>query len=239
MKTVVVIPTYNERDNVAKLIPAIAALELDGWEIIIVDDNSPDGTGKIVTDWQSVYPEHIHLVKRQRKLGLGTAYVAGFKKALAIGAELIVEMDADWSHRPADIPRLINACNAGADLAIGSRRIKDGKVVGWNAWRHIISFGATSFARLILRLKTHDVTAGFRVFRRRALESLNLDDLKSGGYAFQEEVLYRLEKNGFKVTEVPVIFTDRADGKSKLSKKDIWEFFKVIFFLKLYGTKRN
>lgn len=238
MKVVVVIPTYNERENVAKLIPAIAALELENWELIIIDDNSPDGTAKIVTDWQTVYSEHIHLVKRQRKLGLGTAYVAGFKKALAIGADLIVQMDADWSHRPADIPRLINACNAGADLAIGSRRVTNGKIIGWNAWRHTMSFGATSFARIILGLKTRDVTSGFRVITRRALSSLTLDNLKSGGYAFQEEVLYRLEKNGYKVTEVPVIFNDREDGKSKLGKKDIWEFFKVIFFLKLYGRRK-
>lgn len=235
MKPIIVIPTYNERANIIVLLHRIFALKIANLEVIIVDDNSPDGTAATVEIMAKEF--RIHLIKRMRKLGLGSAYVAGFKKALALGADLIFEMDADLSHDPADLPRLIFEMeNSKADLVIGSRRIKGGKIIGWNLWRKFTSLGAMLFSKIILGLKTRDVTAGFRCFRRGALEAIGVDSIKSNGYAFQEELLYRAEQNGLKIKEIPVIFTDRAEGKSKLGGRDILEFFGAIFRLK-FGKK--
>ncbi|MFA6547424.1 MAG: polyprenol monophosphomannose synthase [Candidatus Magasanikbacteria bacterium] len=233
MKTIVVIPTYNERDNIVNLINDIFAQSIDNLQIIVVDDNSPDKTGELVSKAQTVYP-NLYLIKRYNKLGLGSAYIAGFKKALALGADLIVEMDADFSHDPKDLPRLIEACANGFHLAIGSRKINGGKIVGWNWRRKLMSHGAMVIARTFLRLRVKDVTSGFRCYRREVLEKINLDKIKSNGYAFQEEMLYRTQKNKFQIKEIPVIFKDRTLGKSKLSNKDIIEFFTTIF--KLYTT---
>lgn len=232
MKTVIVVPTYNERENIAKLIPNVFAVVPNNLEIIVVDDNSPDNTAKIVADWQTVYSQSLHLIRREKKSGLGSAYIAGFRKALELGADLIMEMDADFSHSPNDIPKLISACEAGADLAIGSRKITGGKIIGWDWKRKVMSDGAMFLSRLLLGLKTQDVTAGFRCYQRRVLEAIGLENITTNGYAFQEELLYRVEKQGFTTKEIPVIFTDRKVGKSKLSTRDIGEFFLTIIRLK-------
>ncbi|MFA7654180.1 MAG: polyprenol monophosphomannose synthase [Candidatus Magasanikbacteria bacterium] len=226
----IIIPTYNERENIATLLEKIFSLSIFGLEIIVVDDNSPDGTADIVKQLQNKYP--LHLIERGGKLGLGSAYIVGFKKALELGADYIFEMDADWSHDPADIPRLLSACQNGADLAIGSRKVPGGGVVGWNWWRKFESNGAMWFSRLVLKLKPHDVTAGFRCFNSQVLKNIPLDSIRSNGYAFQEELLYYTQKLNFKITEIPVLFKDRASGLSKLSHKDIAEFFIVIIKLK-------
>lgn len=237
MKTIIVIPTYNESENIEKLIRKIFALNIPELEILIVDDNSPDDTAKIVRNLQSSVSDlKLHLIQRQGKFGLGSAYITGFKKALNLGADFIFEMDADFSHDPDDVPRLLKTCQE-ADLTIGSRKIPGGKVIGWGWARKFMSNGAMWFSRLILGLKPKDVTAGFRCFKRRVLESINIDSIKSNGYAFQEELLYRTQKNGFKITEVPVTFVDRQEGKSKLSKKDIIEFFWIILKLKFKKIK--
>ena len=229
MKTILVIPTYNEKENIEKLITKIFALNISELEILVVYDNSPDGTADIVEQLSEKYP--LHLLKREGKLGLGSAYIAGFKKALSLGADYIFEMDADFSHDPDDIPRMLESAQ-DADLVIGSRKIKGGKVIGWGWTRKFMSNGAMMFSRLLLGLKARDVTAGFRCFRRDVLHALDLDAIKSNGYAFQEELLYRTQKAGFKITEIPVTFVDRQEGKSKLSKKDIIEFFIVMIKLR-------
>ncbi|EKD44065.1 MAG: hypothetical protein ACD_72C00006G0002 [uncultured bacterium] len=230
MQTIVVIPTYNERDNIVNLINDIFLQPIENLSIIVVDDNSPDKTAELVSPLQTVYP-NLYLIKRYNKLGLGSAYIAGFKKALALGADLIVEMDADFSHDPKDIPRLTEVCKDGFHLAIGSRKIKGGKIVGWNFKRKFMSHGAMVIARTFLRLRAKDVTSGFRCFKREVLEKINLDNVKSNGYAFQEEMLYRTQKNKFHIKEIPVIFSDRKLGTSKLANKDIVEFFITIFRL--------
>lgn len=229
MKTVIIIPTYNERANITRLIPALFDLKIPELELIIVDDHSPDETAAVVEKFREQFP--IYLIKRPRKLGIGTAYVAGFKKALSVDAAIIFEMDADFSHDPADVPRLITALET-ADVAIGSRRVPGGKVIGWGLRRHLTSFVAMFVARLVLSLKTKDVTAGFRAYRRQVLETILNTEITSNGYAFQEEILYRVEKNKFTISEIPVIFTDRTSGKSKLSSHDIWEFFQVMWRLR-------
>lgn len=229
MKTIIILPTYNEAENIEKLIKKITALHIPRLEIIVVDDGSPDGTAKIVERMAQHYP--VHLIKRAGKLGLGSAYITGFKKALALKADLIFEMDADFSHDPDDIPRMIAAA-ADADLVIGSRKVQGGKIIGWGWIRKFMSNGAMMFSRILLGLTTKDVTAGFRCFRQEVLSTLDLDAIKSNGYAFQEELLYRTQKHGFKITEIPVTFIDRQEGKSKLSKKDIIEFFLIIIKLK-------
>ena len=230
MKIAIIIPTYNEAENIENLMKKIATLNLDDWRIFFVDDSSPDKTGEIIKTLSTIFP--ITLIKRPQKLGLGSAYAVGFKQALLSGAQYIFEMDADLSHDPNDIPKLLQTCQSEADLAIGSRKIKGGKIIGWNWRRHFMSNGAMFFSRFILDLKTHDVTSGFRCYKRKILESINFDTISSGGYAFQEEMLFLTEKNGFSVKEIPVVFNDRKFGKSKLSYKDIWEFFLVIFHLK-------
>lgn len=229
MKTIIVIPTYNERENITKLIPALFSQNIPELQIVVVDDNSPDKTSEVIESFREQYP--IHIIKRLRKLGLGSAYIMGFKKALALGADLIFEMDADFSHDPTDVARLIQAMES-ADLAIGSRRVDHGGILGWSWRRHLTSWTAMTFSRFFLKLKTRDVTAGFRCYRRRVLETIGLDEIKSNGYAFQEEMLFRVERLNFRVVEVPVTFVDRKVGTSKLSWKDIIEFFKVMWRLR-------
>lgn len=230
MKTVIVIPTYNERENIMRLIPALFDLKISDLEVVVVDDNSPDETGDVALKFRETYP--VYVIKRQRKLGIGTAYLDGFKKALAIGGEIIFEMDADFSHDPADVPRLIDTIIKGADLVIGSRRVTGGKIIGWGLYRYLTSWTAMTLSRLVLGLKTKDVTAGFRAYRAHVLRAILNEPIISNGYAFQEEILFRVEKNKFKILEIPVIFTDRAVGKSKLGSSDIWEFFRVMWRLR-------
>ncbi|MBI2436325.1 MAG: polyprenol monophosphomannose synthase [Candidatus Magasanikbacteria bacterium] len=228
-KKIIVIPTYNEQENIEKLIRKIFALQISNLELLIVDDNSLDGTAQIVGELATNFP--VHLITRAGKMGLGSAYIAGFHQALKLGADYIFEMDADFSHDPDDISRMLEAIEH-ADLVIGSRKVPGGKVIGWNMRRKIQSSGAMWFSRTLLGLNAKDVTAGFRCFRRTVLETLNLDAITSNGYAFQEELLYRTQKAGFRISEIPVIFIDRQEGKSKLSTKDIIEFFVVMIKLK-------
>lgn len=227
MKPIIVIPTYNEKDNIVKLLSRIFLLNIENLEIIIVDDSSPDGTATLVRQLNSPVP--LHLMVREGKLGIGTAYITGFKKALELGADKIVQMDADLSHDPDDVVSLIAH---DADLVIGSRKIPGGVIIGWGIIRMAMSTGAMWFSRLLLGLKPKDVTAGFRCFKRNVLESIPLDEIKSNGYAFQEEMLYRTQKLGCTILEIPVMFIDRYRGKSKLSKKDIVEFFIVMLRLR-------
>lgn len=250
--TYIVIPTYNEKENIANLIHAIFSLNIVNLNILIIDDNSPDGTSEIVkklikqnnvlckqeegSQKCHVGTEHcsvLHLIKRDKKLGLGSAYIAGFKYALEKNAQLIFEMDADFSHDPKYIPEFIKEINNGCDVVIGSRKIKYGKIIGWNWRRKIMSSGAMLLSRKILKLKTKDVTSGFRCYTKQTLETINLKKIKSNGYAFQEEMVYLCEKNKLKIKEIPITFKDRKLGKSKLNYKDIVEFFKTIIRLKI------
>lgn len=231
MKKVIVIPTYNERENIEALTRSVFDLGIEDLSIVVVDDASPDGTGKIIRDLMKKYS--VDLIERDGKLGLGSAYIAGFKRALGRGAELIFEMDADFSHDPKYLPDLIKAVEIdGFDVAIGSRRVEQGTIVGWNWWRHFCSAGAMFFSKLALGIQVKDITAGFRCYKREVLEKLNLDRIKSNGYAFQEEMIYRCERNGFSIKEVPINFVDRKKGKSKLGFKDIMEFFITVLRLR-------
>ncbi len=230
MKNFIIIPTYNEKENIEKLIEEIFNLKIKDSNIIIVDDNSPDGTAEKAEELSKKFP--IKIIKRPKKLGLGSAYKEGFKYALERGADLVFEMDADFSHSPQEIPNFIKTADRGYDVVIGSRRIKGGKTIGWDIFRKFSSWGAMTISRLILNLKTYDVTSGFRCYKRRVLESINLDKINSNGYAFLEEMLFWCEKKGFKIKEIPITFLDRQKGKSKLSGKEIIDFFVTILRLK-------
>jgi dolichol-phosphate mannosyltransferase len=219
----IIIPTYNERENIERLIREIFKQSIGGLRVLVVDDNSPDETGKIVENLGKELP--VEVLRRAGKLGLGSAYRDGFKYCLEKGVEFVFEMDADFSHDPNDISKLLTAVQNGADLAIGSRKIQGGKILGWNWQRKLYSNGAMWFARILLHLKTKDITAGFRCFRAEALRKIKYETIKSNGYAFQVETVYLLERAGLKIAEVPVVFPDRKLGKSKLNKKDIIEFF--------------
>lgn len=219
----IIIPTYNEGENIEKLIKKIFNLGIQNLNVAIVDDNSSDGTGKKADELAKNFP--VKVIHRPQKSGLGSAYKEGFKYALENGADLIFEMDADFSHSPQEIPNFIKTIKEGHDVVIGSRRIKGGKIIGWNIFRKFSSWGAMTISRVILNLKIYDVTSGFRCYKRKVLESIDLDKINSNGYAFQEEMIYLCEKKGFKIKEIPIIFFDRKFGKSKLSKKEIVEFF--------------
>lgn len=232
----IVIPTFNEADNIGSLVPAIFKLGLD-IKVVIVDDNSPDGTGRVAAGQALKY--NLEVIHRTKKLGLGSAYLAGFAKALAGGAEFIMEMDADWSHNPKDIPRLLYAVKAGADLAIGSRRVPGGKIIGWGPIRKFMSSRASDFSRTVLSLTTRDVTAGFRCYRGELLKKILFNKIDSSGYSFQEELIYWAERLDANVQEVPVVFNDRELGKSKLSIIEIVKFFYIMVVLKWKDVKRN
>ncbi len=216
--SIVIIPTYNERENIENIIRAVMALE-HGFHILIIDDGSPDGTASIVKGlMQDEFAGRLHLVEREGKLGLGTAYIAGFKWALAHGYDYVFEMDADFSHDPNDLPRLYAACaDDGADLAIGSRYVTGVNVVNWPMGRVLMSYYASKYVRLVTGCPIHDTTAGFKCYRRRVLETIDLDAIRFKGYAFQIEMKFTAYKLGFKVTEVPVIFVNRQLGTSKMS----------------------
>lgn len=215
--SVVIIPTYNEKENIESIILAVLALE-HGFDILVIDDGSPDGTALIVKALISKYPERIHLLEREGKLGLGTAYIMGFKWALSEGYEYIFEMDADFSHDPKDLPRLYSACAVeGFDLAIGSRYISGVNVVNWPMGRVLMSYYASKYVRLVTGIPVCDTTAGFKCFKRRVLETIDLDAVRFKGYAFQIEMKFTAYKLGFKLKEVPVIFVNRRLGTSKMS----------------------
>lgn len=217
--SVVIIPTYNEKENIEKIIRAVFGLE-KVFDILVIDDGSPDGTAAIVKKLiaGNEFPERLHLLERSGKLGLGTAYIAGFKWALERDYEFIFEMDADFSHDPNDLPRLYAACaEEGYDLAIGSRYISGVNVVNWPMGRVLMSYYASKYVRLITGLPIHDTTAGFKCYRRRVLETIDLDAIRFKGYAFQIEMKFKTYKCGFKIKEVPVIFVNRRLGTSKMS----------------------
>lgn len=230
MKSIVVIPTYNERDNIESLVSAILDLPHNLW-VLIVDDNSPDGTGE-VADKLAQENSRVHVVHRSRKLGLGTAYTQGFKYALERDYDLILQMDADISHDPKYIPDFL-ACAKDADLVLGSRYIRGISVVNWNFRRLLLSKGANTYVQLVTGLKFTDLTGGFKCFRREVLESINLDAIHSNGYAMQIEMTYRTWKKGFKIEEIPIIFVERNTGASKLSRKDMIEAFFIPWRLRL------
>lgn len=219
----VVVPTYNEIENIESLVDAVFDLDA-GFEILVVDDGSPDGTANKVRERMEQHPGKLHLEERNEKSGLGTAYIHGFKWALARNYEYVFEMDADFSHDPKDLPRLLEACqDRGADLSIGSRYKTGVNVVNWPISRVLLSLGASFYVRLITGMKVYDPTAGFVCYHRRVLEAIDLDRIQFVGYAFQIEMKYKAHLLDFKIEEVPVVFTDRAKGESKMSTSIIWE----------------
>lgn len=232
MKILVIIPTYNESYNIQKLVQQIFHQRIRGVEILVVDDSSPDGTAEIVSK-MAVTEHRLHLIKRQEKQGLGTAYITGFKFALQNNYDLIIEMDADFSHDPKELKNLIKGCQE-YDVTIGSRYL-EGKanVVNWPLSRLILSMGASTYTRLITGLPVHDCTAGFKCFRRKVLESINLEKIQSDGYSFQIEMNFKAWKKGFTIGEIPIIFIDRRAGTSKMSKKIVNEAIWMVWKLKL------
>lgn len=215
MKKLVIIPTYNERENIEAIISAVLGLEQD-FHILVVDDSSPDGTADIVRALQQRYSQNLHLTVRTVKDGLGKAYLHGFRWALEHQYDYIFEMDADFSHNPNDLPRLFEACQS-ADMAVGSRYSQGVNVVNWPMGRVLLSYFASKYVRLILGIPVHDTTAGFVCFKRQTLEQIGLDKIKLKGYGFQVEMKYRVFKKGLKIVEVPIIFTNRMLGESKMN----------------------
>ena len=230
---VVIIPTYNEKENIEKIIRAVFALE-GGYHILVIEDGSPDGTAGIVRGLQAEFPERLFMIERSGKLGLGTAYITGFRWAVGQGYDYIFEMDADFSHNPADLPRLYDACaKDGADLAIGSRYCNGISVINWPIGRVIMSYYASVYVRSVLGMKVYDTTAGFKCYSRKVLETIDLDKVKMKGYGFQIEMKYSAYKLGFKIREVPVIFVDRTEGTSKMSSSIFGEAFWGVMGLRL------
>lgn len=225
--TLVIIPTYNEKENIEKIIEKVFSLP-QAFDILVVEDNSPDGTANLVRNMQSKYPDRLFMEERKGKLGLGTAYIHGFKWALKRDYKYIIEMDADFSHNPEDLPRLYKACaEEGADLSIGSRYVNNVvNVVNWPIGRVLMSYYASAYVRFVTRMKIGDATAGFVCYKRELLEAIDLDAVRFVGYAFQIEMKYTAYKLGFKLKEVSIVFTDRKEGTSKMSTK----IFKEAFF---------
>ena len=236
-KKIVIIPTYNEKENIEKIIRAVFSLEGD-YHALIIEDGSPDGTAAIVRKLQEEFSQKLFMIERQGKLGLGTAYITGFKWSVENGYDYIFEMDADFSHNPNDLPRLYEACSKeGADLAIGSRYCNGISVINWPIGRVIMSYYASVYVRTVLGMKVYDTTAGFKCYRRAVLETLDLDKVKLKGYGFQIEMKYSTYKLGFKIKEVPIIFVDRTEGTSKMSSGIFGEAFWGVLKLKLRKIK--
>lgn len=231
MKKLVIIPTYNEKENIRNIINAVFALEQD-FHVLIVDDSSPDGTAQIVEEMRKEFPMHLHLLIRKVKDGLGKAYIAGFKWALEYGYEYIFEMDADFSHNPNDLPKLYDAA-VNADMSIGSRYCNGVNVVNWPMSRVLLSYFASKYVRFVLRIPVFDTTAGFVCFSRKVLEEIGLDQIKMTGYGFQVEMKYRAFRKKFQIAEVPIIFTDRTQGESKMNGGIIKEAVFGVIDLKL------
>ena len=233
--SIVIIPTYNERENIENIIRAVFALE-KVFHILIIEDGSPDGTASIVKTLQQEFPERLFMIERKGKLGLGTAYIAGFKWSLEHNYGYIFEMDADFSHNPADLPRLYKACaEEGADVAIGSRYISGVNVVNWPMGRVLMSYFASKYVRLITGIPVQDTTAGFKCYRRRVLETIDLDGIRFKGYAFQTEMKFTAYKCGFKIVEVPVIFINRELGTSKMNSSIFGEAVFGVIKLKVHS----
>jgi len=218
MRAVVCLPTYNERENLERMVRALGA---HGVEVLVIDDGSPDGTGELADRLAEELP-YVAVLHRPRKEGLGPAYLAGFRRALAEGAELVLEMDCDFSHDPADVPRLLAGAER-ADLVLGSRYVPGGRVGNWGVLRRVISRGGSLYAQLLLGARVRDLTGGFKCYRREVLERIDLDAIRSKGYAFQIETTYRALRAGFRVEEVPITFVDREEGGSKMSKAIVVE----------------
>jgi len=226
----VVIPTYNERANLPQIVPAVLAQDRR-LDVLVVDDNSPDGTGALADDMAAAEPR-VHVLHRTAKQGLGKAYIAGFRWALARDYELIMEMDADFSHDPKFIPQLLAAAD-DADLVLGSRYKQGVNVINWPISRLLLSIGANQYARAVTGLPLTDSTGGFKCFHRRVLEAIDLERVKSNGYAFQIEMSYRAWRKGFRLVEVPIVFTDRVEGQSKMSKRIVREAIWMVWWLRL------
>ncbi len=231
-KSLVIIPTYNEKENAEKIIRKVFSLDY-AFELLIIDDGSPDGTAEIVKRLQLEFPERLHLEQRKGKLGLGTAYIHGFRWALERSYEYIFEMDADFSHNPDDLVKLLAACEQGADMSIGSRYVKGVNVVNWPMGRVLMSYFASKYVRFITGINIQDATAGFKCYRRIVLETIPMNKIKFVGYAFQIEMKFTAIKYGFNVVEVPIIFTDRTEGTSKMSTKIFKEAFLGVIQMKV------
>ena len=239
MSKLIIIPTYNEKENIENIILKIFDLE-ESFNILIIDDGSPDGTAKIVKELQKKYSKSLFLKERSGKLGLGTAYIHGFKWALENNFEYIFEMDADFSHDPKDLPRLYDACHKNnGDLAIGSRYVKGVNIVNWPMSRLLMSFFASKYVKTITGMPIHDSTAGFKCYKRKVLEKINLDKIEFIGYAFQIEMKFKSWKYGFNIVEVPVIFTDRQEGNSKMSGGIFYEALFGVIKMKLKSFFKN
>lgn len=233
MSKIVIIPTYNEIENISKIIQAVLDLEGD-YHLLIIDDGSPDGTAAAVKELMRNHPDRIYLIERAGKQGLGTAYITGFKWSLQQGYEYIFEMDADFSHNPVDLNRLYQECISGhADVAVGSRYVQGGRVENWPLNRILISYGASVYVRLITWMPVKDCTAGFVCYSRKVLEGINLDGIRFIGYAFQIEMKYRAWKKGFKIREIPITFIDRKEGQSKMTKGIVKEAILGVWKMRL------
>lgn len=231
-KKIVIIPTYNEKENIENIIRAVFSLDGE-YHILVIEDGSPDGTASIVRQLQETFPERLFMIERSGKLGLGTAYITGFKWSVEHGYDYIFEMDADFSHNPADLPRLYGACaDDGADLAIGSRYCDGISVINWPIGRVIMSYYASVYVRKMLGMKVFDTTAGFKCYKRKVLETIDLDNVRMKGYGFQIEMKYSTYRLGFKIKEVPIIFVDRKEGTSKMSSGIFGEAFWGVIKLK-------
>ena len=231
VRSVICLPTYNERENLEPMVAALRRLDLDDLHVLVIDDNSPDGTGEIA-DRIAALDDHVHVLHRERKEGLGPAYLAGFRRALELGADLVFEMDCDFSHDAADVPRLA-AATENADLVLGSRYVQGGGTRNWGFVRRFISRGGSLYAQVLLQLRVRDLTGGFKCYRRKVLETIDLDGISSLGYAFQIETTYRTLRAGFRVVEVPITFADREVGGSKMSKRIVLEAIWKVPILRL------
>lgn len=232
MRTLVIIPTYNERENIGSMIEKVLSLE-GAYDLLVIDDGSPDGTADIVRNHLTLNPERLHLIERSGKLGLGTAYLTGFRWGLEHGYEAICEMDCDFSHDPDDLGRLVYALKQGADVAVGSRYVKGGKIVNWPLSRLAISYFGSLYVRMVTWMPVHDTTAGFVCYRREALERINLNAIRMKGYGFQIEMKYTAWRLGLRIAEIPITFTERRKGSSKMSggifKEALWGVLKLRF----------
>lgn len=229
-RSLVIIPTYNERENLEELVEAVLGQE--GFDLLVVDDGSPDGTGELAEALARRWRSRLGVLHRGAKLGLGSAYIAGFKTALQSEHEYVFQMDADFSHDPRDLPRLRKALEH-ADLVLGSRNVPGGGTVHWPLWRRVLSRGGSLYAGLVLGVPVHDFTGGFKGFRRAVLETLDLEAIRSNGYSFQIEVTYRCHQRGFRIVEVPIVFVDRRNGSSKMSSRIVLEALLMVWRLRL------
>jgi dolichol-phosphate mannosyltransferase len=235
LRTVICLPTYNERENLEAMVRALGGLGLEGLEVLVIDDASPDGTGDVADRLSAEFP-WVHVLHRARKVGLGPAYLAGFRRALELGADLVFELDCDFSHDPADVPRLAAAA-ANADLVLGSRYVRGGGTRNWGLLRRFISRGGSLYAQALLQVGIRDLTGGFKCYRRTVLETIDLGAISSLGYAFQIETTYRALRAGFRVLEVPITFADREVGGSKMSKAIVLEAVWKVPLLRLRALR--